>query len=104
MQVRSEMIVFGLSHQIFITLNLTIILHILTCSWTPFYLFFYKHRHTGETYQKLVAAISKTPIKLALMNEPRAGKKLLVLDLDHTILDFKNATEEPEGFVDFGMF
>lgn len=38
------------------------------------------------------------------MNEPRAGKKLLVLDLDHTILDFKNATEEPEGFVDFGMF
>jgi hypothetical protein len=38
------------------------------------------------------------------MNEPRAGKKLLVLDLDHTILDFKNATQEAEGFVDFGMF
>ena len=83
------------------------ILHIHTYTnlfMDSFFYFFYKHCHTGETYQKLVAAISKTPIKLALMNEPRAGKKLLVLDLDHTILDFKNATQEAEGFVDFGMF
>ncbi|KYQ91871.1 ubiquitin-like domain-containing CTD phosphatase 1 [Tieghemostelium lacteum] len=28
--------------------------------------------------------------EISLMNEPRPGKKLLVLDLDHTILDFKD--------------
>jgi ubiquitin-like domain-containing CTD phosphatase 1 len=62
--------------------------------------------NASETYQKLMKSIQSTPIKMQLMNEPREGKKLLVLDLDHTILDFKNATQEGggldgQGFVDF---
>lgn len=59
--------------------------------------------NASETYSKLQQAIANTPVKMQLMNAPREGKKLLVLDLDHTILDFKNATQEGggQGFVDF---
>jgi len=57
----------------------------------------------SETMSKLHESIANTPIKMSLMNNPRPGKMLLVLDLDHTILDFKGVPKEIETqqFIDF---
>ena len=49
---------------------------------------------SSETMAKLMESIANTPIKMSLMNQPRPGKSLLVLDLDHTILDFKGVPQE----------
>ncbi|GAM23587.1 hypothetical protein SAMD00019534_067620, partial [Acytostelium subglobosum LB1] len=44
--------------------------------------------HLEENKSKLVKIREKAEI--AIINAPRANKKLLVLDLDHTLLDFKD--------------
>ena len=49
---------------------------------------------TQKTMDKLTKAIAATPVKSQMMNEPRQGKKLIVLDLDHTILDFKGVPQQ----------
>jgi len=41
-----------------------------------------------ESKQKLSEAIDKA--QLHLISQPRQGKKLLVLDIDHTVMDFSN--------------
>ena len=51
--------------------------------------------HDHDVQTKLMKSIVNTPISSQLMNKPREGKKLLVLDLDHTILDFKGAAQDP---------
>jgi predicted HAD superfamily phosphohydrolase YqeG len=45
-------------------------------------------RQKAENQEKLKKTIERTEINL--MNPARPGKKLLVLDLDHTLLDFKD--------------
>ena len=42
----------------------------------------------GQLLEKLYDSISSTPIVTRMMNEPRTGFPLLVLDLDHTLLCF----------------
>jgi ubiquitin-like domain-containing CTD phosphatase 1 len=42
----------------------------------------------GNIMEKLQKSIAKTPISSRMMNEPRPGFPLLVLDLDHTLLHF----------------
>jgi ubiquitin-like domain-containing CTD phosphatase 1 len=46
-----------------------------------------QHRANGENLKKFTA---QTPVHI--MNPPREGKPLLVLDLDHTLLDFSSKT------------
>ena len=48
-------------------------------SWSKFYLLI-------QHAEKLQSFISTVP--MSFINPPRPGKKLLVLDLDHTLLDF----------------
>jgi ubiquitin-like domain-containing CTD phosphatase 1 len=49
---------------------------------------------TQKTMDKLIKAIAATPVESEMMNAPRPGKKLIVLDLDHTILDFKGVPQQ----------
>mmetsp|Transcript_16476 Transcript_16476/g.28581 ORF Transcript_16476/g.28581 Transcript_16476/m.28581 type:complete len:345 (-) Transcript_16476:677-1711(-) len=44
------------------------------------------HAQAVEAHQSLKRAVETT--KVNIMNPPREGKRLLVLDLDHTLLDF----------------
>ena len=46
-----------------------------------------KWRSSVEARQKLDAAASK--LELPFISQPRPGKRLLVVDLDHTLLDFR---------------
>ena len=64
----------------------------------------------SDAKHKLSAAISKVIIlllrsavakcmqtEIRLISQPREGKKLLVLDIDHTIMDFKNSNLTLQG-------
>lgn len=53
----------------------------------------FSHGYSPATkeWQQLQEFSEKTSINF--INEPRAGKKLLVLDLDHTLLDFSSKEE-----------
>ena len=46
-----------------------------------------QHVANGENLKKFTATT-----ELHIMNQPRSGKPLLVLDLDHTLLDFSSKT------------
>ena len=46
-----------------------------------------EHVANGENLKKFTEATA-----VYIMNEPREGKPLLVLDLDHTLLDFSSKT------------
>lgn len=55
--------------------------------------------HDVEARKKLNKIIAKTQIQL--IHEPRPQKKLLVLDLDYTILDCKKISEEGVNLADY---
>lgn len=56
-------------------------------------------KHNVEARTKLKKVIEKTQIQL--IHEPRPTKKLLVLDLDYTILDCKKISEEGVNLADY---
>mmetsp|Transcript_15014 Transcript_15014/g.35411 ORF Transcript_15014/g.35411 Transcript_15014/m.35411 type:complete len:330 (-) Transcript_15014:119-1108(-) len=51
-------------------------------------------KHLEETKQKLRERLEA--VQVQFINPPRPGKKLLVLDLDYTLLDFKSTAERIE--------
>jgi ubiquitin-like domain-containing CTD phosphatase 1 len=51
-----------------------------------------QHKANGENLKKFTA---ETPVHI--MNPPRDGKPLLVLDLDHTLLDFSSKTLQQDN-------
>ena len=50
-------------------------------------------RHRPENAAKLARRVAAQPLKL--MHPPRAGKKLLVLDIDYTLFDHRSTAEAP---------
>jgi ubiquitin-like domain-containing CTD phosphatase 1 len=50
-------------------------------------------RHRPENVAKLARRVAAQPLKL--LHPPRAGKKLLVLDIDYTLFDHRSTAETP---------
>ncbi len=51
-------------------------------------------RHRPENIAKLARRVAAQ--KVEPLNAPRAGKKLLVLDIDYTLFDHRTTAERPE--------
>jgi hypothetical protein len=54
---------------------------------------FFQHCFFSQDKEQLEAFFSTIP--MSFLNPPRLGKKLLVLDLDHTLLDFTRKEVAP---------